>query len=120
MDNRREPRFVTDQSVTVTLLREPQITLTGRVQNYSGRGLGLMTDTAVASGTALKIAMDDAIILGEAVFCRQEEDHYYVGIELNQVLAGLAELARRLQEFSLGSLGGEAVYASDHSDEQNR
>jgi hypothetical protein len=120
MDKRREPRFVADQTVTVTLLREPQASIVAKVQNYSGRGLGLITATAISPGTALRIVMDDAMILGEAVYCRQELDHCYVGIELNQVLAGLAELGRRLQEFSPSGSGGETVYASDHRDEKNR
>ena len=46
----------------------------------------------------MKIEKDDALILGEAVYCRQEPECCVIGIELNQVLAGLNELARRLQE----------------------
>src|SRR5881296_1680963 len=37
MDQRREPRFVADQPVTITLLRYPEIRLSATVTNASGR-----------------------------------------------------------------------------------
>lgn len=100
---RREPRFSSDQVVVVTLLRHPEVRMAGRVKDYSGRGLGLETPQPIQPGSALKIELDDAIILGEAVYCRQEAGYSFIGIELNQVLTGLAELGRCLQELSLGT-----------------
>lgn len=101
MDKRREPRFVADQAVTITMLRDPENRMPARVKDSSGRGLGLELLSAVPPGTALKIEMEDSVILGEAVYCRKDKDTWFVGVELNQVLAGLAELGRRLQEFSV-------------------
>ena len=120
MDKRREPRFVSDQSVTITLLRDPETRVAARVQNSSGRGLGLLSSSPVPPGTALKIEMEDSVILGEAVYCRKDSDWWFIGVELNQVLAGLAELGRRLQEFSAELSGRQAVYASEHSYAENR
>ena len=100
MDQRREPRFVADQAVTIVLLRDPETRVPATVINASSRGLGLTTTSAIPPGTALKIQIQDSLILGEAVYCRQEPHSWFIGVELNQVLVGLAELGRRLQEFA--------------------
>ncbi len=100
MDHRREPRFVADQPVTITLLRYPEIRLSATVTNASGRGLRLIASSPVSPGTAVKIEKEGSLILGEAVYCRQEPEFCVIGVELNQVLAGLAELGRRLQEYA--------------------
>jgi hypothetical protein len=120
MDKRRTTRFVADQVISVTLLRDPHATLEAKVHNFSDRGLGLLMAVAVPPGTALKIEIDDTMIFGEAVYCRPDKDHHYIGVELNQVLAGLAELGRRLQEFAPESSRVESLYASDHRHTKNR
>jgi len=67
------------------------------VADFSGSVLKLIANAPIAPGTAIKIEMEDSMILGEAVYCREESKRYVVGVELNQVLTGLAELGRRLQ-----------------------
>src|SRR5215212_2927713 len=101
MDQRRESRFTLDQPVVLTLLLNPEMRLQATVTNACSGGLQLVTATAVLPGTAVKIETDDALMLGEIVYCRNEPDRSVIGIELNQVLAGLAALARRLEEHSL-------------------
>ena len=57
---------------------------------------------AVKPGAAVRIELDDSIVLGEAIYCRQERDGHLIGIELDQVLVGLTELGRRLAAYSTG------------------
>ena len=71
-----------------------------RVKNASGRGLGLMTAGPVAPGAAIRIEIDDSIVLGEAIYCRDESGGHFIGVELDQVLVGLTELGRILEGFS--------------------
>jgi hypothetical protein len=97
MEQRREPRFGVDQPVAITLLRDPKVQLQATVADLSGSGLKLIANAPIAPGTAIQIEMDDSMILGEAVYCREELNLYVVGVELNQVLTGLAELGRQLQ-----------------------
>jgi hypothetical protein len=99
MDQRREPRFRADQAVAVTILGEQPTRLAARVRNASGRGLGLFVPCRVDPGAAIRIEIDDSIVLGEAVYCRSEPDGYYIGVELDQVLVSLTELGRRLSAF---------------------
>ncbi len=96
MDQRRESRFEVDQSVEITILTEPRTRLSARVRNASGRGLGLTVSRPVPAGVAVRIELGDAIVLGEAIYCRGEQDQFYLGIELDQVLVGLTELGRKL------------------------
>jgi len=100
MNKRREPRFQADQSVVVTILTDPQIRLDARVKNASGRGLGLVTAVAVPSGAPLRIEFEDSIVLGESIYCRADRDGHFIGVELDQVLVGLTELARNLAAFA--------------------
>ena len=100
MDQRREPRFEADQSIVVTILGEQPTRLAARVRNTSGRGLGLAMSRAVNPGAAIRIEIDDSVVLGEAVYCRGESEGYFIGVELDQVLVGLTELSRRLSAFA--------------------
>jgi len=100
MEQRREPRFRSDQAVVVTVLKEPEIRLQARVRNASGRGLGLVTPIPVAPGAAIRIEMDDSMVLGEAIYCRSDRDGHFIGVELDQVLVGLTELSRNLTALS--------------------
>jgi hypothetical protein len=100
MDNRREPRFQADQPVVVTVLTEPQTRIEARVKNASGRGLGLVAPVAVPPGAPVRIELDDALVLGEAIYCRDGQDGHFIGVELDQVLVGLTELARNLAAFA--------------------
>jgi hypothetical protein len=100
MNERREPRFKAGQSVWITLFGEPDIQLYARIRNLSAHGIGLELLCPVATGAALKINLEDWLILGEVIFCRADKASYYVGVELEQALCGLAELAQSLSAFS--------------------
>jgi len=110
MDQRRESRFTTDQPIIVTVLDEPEIRLHARVRNASGRGLGLITPLPVQPGAAIRIELDDCIMLGEAIYCRSDGEGHFVGIELDQVLVGLTELGKRLSAFT-SEIDGRAIRA---------
>ena len=100
MNQRFEPRLETDQSVWITLFGEPDIRLPARVKNVSTRGIGLELEGPVAIGSPVKIELDDCLFLGEVIYCRQDETSFFVGVELEQALCGLSELARALGAFS--------------------
>lgn len=100
MERRREPRLKPEQPVRVTILDESGQHLDAVVHDVSGRGLGLMTSRPVEAGKALKIQLENAMLLAEAVYCQAAGSGFYVGVELDQILDGLASLARSLEEFS--------------------
>jgi hypothetical protein len=100
MNQRREPRFETDQSIWITLFGEPDIQLPARVKNVSARGIGLELQGPVAIGAALKIDLPDGLVLGEVIYCREDVGCFYVGVELEQALCGLVDLANAFRAFS--------------------
>ncbi len=71
-----------------------------RVKNVSVRGIGVELGPRSAAGAAIKIEVEDALLLGEVIFCREDEESFFVGVELEQALFGLTELARALGAFS--------------------
>jgi len=85
MERRREPRVKPQQPVAVTILDESGQYLDAVVQDASGRGLGLMTSRPVEPGKALKIQLDNAMLLAEAVYCQAAGSGFYVGVELAQL-----------------------------------
>jgi hypothetical protein len=99
MDKRREDRFEVDQEVSIATLGEHSCRQTARVRNASGSGLGLLVGTEVTPGMAVRIELEDAILLGEAMYCRPLAKGYFVGIQIEQVLRGINELRRRFQSF---------------------
>ena len=107
MNQRCEPRLEADQSVWITLFGEPDIRLPARVKNVSTRGIGLELEGPVAIGSPVKIELEDCLFLGEVIYCRQDEASFFVGVELEQALYGLTELARALGAFSDSSSGPE-------------
>lgn len=86
--------------MVVTVLTEPQTRMDARVKDASGRGLGLVTPIPVPPGAPIRIEIDDALVLGEAIYCRQDGEEHFIGVELDQVLVGLTELSRTLTAFS--------------------
>ena len=96
MNQRRELRIETEQSVWVTIFGEPDIQLPACIKNVSARGVGLELQGPVAIGAALKIELDDALLLGEVIYCRDDGVSSYVGVELEHSLCGLRDLAEAL------------------------
>ncbi len=99
MEQRCEARLPDDRSLTITLLGERESRHAARVKNASGSGLGLLVATCVAPGTALRIELEDELLLGEVMYCRPMEEGYFIGVQLEQMLRGLREMRERFREF---------------------
>ena len=99
MDKRCEPRFAADQSITITTLGDCRVRQTAQVKNCSGSGLGLVVHVAISAGTAVRIELEDSILLGEAMYSRPLPDGYFVGVQLEQAISGLRELRRQAQAY---------------------
>lgn len=104
MDNRSEPRFAVDECVTVTTLGGHSFRQNAWIKNVSATGLGVVVQKEIDPGTVVRIERDDALLLGEAMFCRRVEDGHFVGVQLEQILRGLNELHQRIREFEEGDL----------------
>jgi hypothetical protein len=64
------------------------------VLDYSGRGMRLGVNAQIPAGSAVRIEMDDQLILGEVCYCTPSRlGRYAVGLELEQALAHLDDLS---------------------------
>jgi len=93
-------RFAVDQPVVVVVLGGTEIRETARVRNVSDAGVQLVWSRNIPAGSPVKIELDNAMALGEVVYCLAEGDQWVFGIKLEHVLNGLAELQRKLLEFA--------------------
>jgi len=119
MSQRRDMRVPSDRPVRITIFGEPDLHLSAIVKNASGRGLGLELETQLPVGAALKIMLDDAILLGEVIYCRKQNTTWYAGVELEQALFGLAELASALSSFSEPASSPEQPHTTKHAGHQH-
>jgi len=100
MEQRAEVRFGIDQPVEITLLEGEQYCGTARVKNVSQKGVQLEVDRIVPIGSPLKIEVENAMALGEVMYCQVEGKTILIGVKLEHVINGLAELSRVLMEFT--------------------
>ena len=107
MERRNKLRFEVHQPISAKVLTkegEGQL-VQGILENISGSGLRMVTETPLASGTALRIDLPDSMILAEVRYCAPIEAHaltpkiarYSLGLEMNQVLTDMGELGRLMQ-----------------------
>ncbi|MCX6590184.1 MAG: PilZ domain-containing protein [Acidobacteria bacterium] len=98
MERRRESRHQTNQPVQLTLLGDKpgqNHTLEGTILDFSGRGLRVEVQEAVAPGAAVRLDMKDQLMLGEICYCqRAENGKWAVGLQMEQALSHLDDLSR--------------------------
>lgn len=95
MEQRREPRVSISQPVRLTLLEglpDRRVSLEATVENASESGLRLLVDQAITLGTAVRLDLENTLILGEIRYCQQAGDRYAVGLHLEHSLNDLASL----------------------------
>lgn len=93
-------RLAIDQPVAVLVLGGEEIREAARVRNVSPAGIQLVSNRVIPAGSAIKIELDNSMALGEVVYCVAEGDHSIMGVKLEHVLNGLAELQRKLLELA--------------------
>jgi hypothetical protein len=95
MERRTEIRVAMGEPVTVVILGGKEARETAHVRQVSSAGLELVSDRMIPAGSAVKIEMDNSLALGEVIYCVAEGDHSLLGVKLEHVLNGLAELRRK-------------------------
>jgi hypothetical protein len=99
MEKREEARIPFDQSVELTVLSDEPVSMHARISNLSGRGMRVVVDDPIPLDTAVRIDMDNSLILGEVCYCERIEGHWAVGVEMEHSLSdlrGLCQLVSRL------------------------
>ncbi len=93
MEYRREPRFETNQSLTVTDLEHSSPSFPGYLVDLSSQGIRLLMTRGLIAGTAVKVQWAGTLLLGEIIYCRSSEEGYHAGLKLVDALYDTDALA---------------------------
>jgi len=94
VERRREPRIQASEPAQLTVLGERETTWPATVVDLSGRGLRVRAESPIAAGAAVKIEINDALLLGDVCYSIPESGCCLIGIEVDQVLTGLSDVAK--------------------------
>jgi hypothetical protein len=90
-----EIRYQPDQPVRLNVLggASPR-TIVARIVQLTGRRAELRVEEAIAHDTAVKIMLDDSMLLGEVAACAPAEGAFVVLIEVHEAIPSMSDLAR--------------------------
>ena len=94
MERRAESRISRNSPVRITLLSNPREQFEATLVNVSGRGARLKMDRPLECDSAVRIDLDNGLLLGEVCYCASDGDGYGVGIQLEHSLLNLAAVTR--------------------------
>ena len=92
MERRAESRIPWNCPVRITLLSHPFEQLEATLVNVSGRGARLKLDRPLECDSAVRIDLENGLLLGEVCYCATDGDGYGIGIQLEHSLLNLAEV----------------------------
>ena len=85
-DRRTTPRLQLSQSAVVSVLEAGKV-LPGEIRDLSEGGAQILLREALGVTSRLKIEYADKLLLGEVVYCRQEQAGWLLGISVRQTLS---------------------------------
>jgi hypothetical protein len=98
VERRLRTRQQISHPVRLTLLgADPSsdLPVPGVVLDYSERGMRVRVPQPVPASTAIRVEIEDQILLGEACYCQSlTGGQYAVGVQLEQSLNNLEDLSR--------------------------
>ena len=90
-DRRQTPREPLRQSAVVSVPGTGQV-LHGEIRNLSEGGTQILLHEPLHLTSSVKIEYADKVLLGEVVYCRQEQAGWLLGIRVERALAGVKDL----------------------------
>jgi len=94
MERRAETRIPWNCAVRLTLLSNPPEHFEATLVNVSGRGARLKMDRPLECDSAVRIDLENGLLLGEVCYCASDGDGFGIGIQLEHSLLNLAEVTR--------------------------
>lgn len=99
VDQRQTERHASSHPILVTVVGTPHQVLRGEIRNLSEGGTQIRLGEPLSPFTLVRIDYDDNLLLGEVVYCRQEESLWLIGLRIEHSLFGLTALADAMQAF---------------------
>jgi hypothetical protein len=94
VERKTEICYLPDQPARLTLLGASQHTLTAQMVKLAGRCASIRLDKAVPHGTAVRIDLNDSLLLGEVSKCVSESDGFVATIGIVEAIPSLSDLAK--------------------------
>ncbi len=110
MERRRDPRFTVAVPTRITLLGPKTAEVNGTVIDVSERGMQLLLPVPAPPGSLIKLEWADGFVLGEVCWCRQENEGFSAGVQLEHSLKLTEDLEQSAQ-----SLRDDQTQALDKS-----
>ncbi len=118
---------VSIQALLSTLHEENGATRTGPpvevwMEEISGRGARIRMPLRLRPGTLVQMETGDDLFLGEVIHCRDEQDGFVAGVEIDCVLhavSGVRALMRALLEEAGAGPGGDAGHPERNMREES-
>jgi hypothetical protein len=98
-DQRQAPRVPLDHTALVSVAGAPDQVLHGEIRNLSEGGTQVWLEQPMPPSTLVKIEYNDSLLLGEVVYCQQEQSGWLVGVQIEHGLFELTALATAMQGF---------------------
>ena len=89
LDKRKSPRHHLRQSAIVSILGTAAPGVSGEILKLSERGTQIRLDQPLGYASLVRIEYDDNLLLGEVVYCQQEESGWLVGVRVEHALRGV-------------------------------
>jgi hypothetical protein len=93
VERRKELRYQPNQEIRLTVLGDDSHRVPARIINFSGRGISLAVEQPVRTGDAIRLDMEDSLLLGEVAYCQAQDGKFAIGVHLHEVIPSLSALA---------------------------
>jgi hypothetical protein len=102
-----EIRYQPDQTIRLNVLGGTSPTaMSAQIVRMAGRRAQLRTNEALTCGTAVKLEMEDSLLLGEVSACSKENGQFLALIEVREAIPSMSDLARLISAVMDQGRGG--------------
>lgn len=83
----------------VTIVEPPGQRVSGKILNLSEGGTQIRLEQPLKPSTLVQIDYDDNLLMGEVIYCRQDQSDWLAGVRIEHGLFGLTALAEAMRGF---------------------
>lgn len=98
MNRRKDPRFPTELTGTLTDFDEPETRISVYVEDVSEGGVRLALAEAVLCGAFVRLEVADSTLFCEVKYCHRGGAAYTAGLLVERVLIGASELGQLIEK----------------------
>ena len=94
MQRKMEIRFQPGQPVHLSVLSDAPQTLTAFINSLDGRHASLKATEAIPAGSAIRVDLEDSMLIGEITGCAATDGQFEIQLHVNEAIPSMSDLAR--------------------------